>query len=92
MKKTFFIAALIVSIGLAACTKQDASFATVEEQRAQGRANAASVASDYQRQNPRIQGWEAIVKADATHTANCPQGGGWWINLREVECNTLECR
>lgn len=66
-------------LALSACGKEppDASFQTVEEQRAQGRANAASVAAEYQRQNPRIQGWEAIIKADASHTAKCPQGDGW---------------
>lgn len=53
------------------------SFQTVEEQRAQGRANASASAADYQRQNPRLQGWESIVKADTTHSATCPQGDGW---------------
>jgi hypothetical protein len=53
------------------------SFQTVEEQRAQGRANAGASAAEYQRQNPRIQGWEAIVKADTTHSSTCPQGDGW---------------
>lgn len=66
---------------LSACGKKEApvlpSFATVEEQRSQGRANAAAVAAEYQRQNPRILGWESIVKADMSHTASCPQGDGW---------------
>lgn len=53
------------------------SFQTVEEQRAQGRANAGASAAEYQRQNPRISGWEAIVKADTTHSSTCPQGDGW---------------
>ncbi len=53
------------------------SFQTVEEQRAQGRSNAGAAAAEYQRQNPRIQGWESIVKADTTHNATCPQGDGW---------------
>lgn len=53
------------------------SFQTVEEQRAQGRANAAASAAEYQRQNPRLSGWESIVKADTTHSATCPQGDGW---------------
>lgn len=53
------------------------SFQTVEEQRAQGRANAGASAAEYQRQNPRIQGWETIVKADTTHSSTCPQGDGW---------------
>ena len=53
------------------------SFQTVEEQRAQGRANAGAAAAEYQRQNPRITGWEAVVKADTTHSATCPQGDGW---------------
>jgi hypothetical protein len=53
------------------------SFQTVEEQRAQGRSNAAASAAEYQRQNPRVQGWESVVKADTTHSATCPQGDGW---------------
>lgn len=77
MKK--FLFPLIAALVLAACQKAPdvSSFATVEEQRAQGRSNAAMVAAEYQRQNPRIQGWEAIVKADASHTSTCPQGDGW---------------
>jgi hypothetical protein len=53
------------------------SFQTVEEQRAQGRANAGASAAEYQRQNPRVLGWESIVKADTTHSSTCPQGDGW---------------
>ena len=53
------------------------SFQTVEEQRSQGRANAGASAAEYQRQNPRIQGWESIVKADTAHSSTCPQGDGW---------------
>lgn len=75
MKKLLITIAALLS--LTACSKDPASFATVEEQRAQGRSNASMVASEYQRQNPRIQGWEAIVKADSSHTAGCPQGDGW---------------
>lgn len=71
---TFLLAVLF----LAACgKKEESAFNTVEEQRAQGRSNLAMVASDYQRQNPRIQGYEVIVKADTSHTATCPQGDGW---------------
>ncbi len=53
------------------------AFQTVEEQRAQGRSNAGAAAAEYQRQNPRILGWESIVKADTTHSSTCPQGDGW---------------
>jgi hypothetical protein len=53
------------------------SFTTVEEQRSQGRANAGAAAAEYQRQNPRITGWESIVKADTSHSSTCPQGDGW---------------
>lgn len=81
MKKLFITFALISAIlSLGACNKPEpetSSFQTVEEQRAQGRANATMVAAEYQRQNPRIQGWEAIVKADSSHKADCPQGDGW---------------
>lgn len=79
MLKTILVSAALIV--LAACSPppapEPASFATVEEQRAQGRANATMVAAEYQRQNPRIQGWESIVKADSSHTAKCPQGDGW---------------
>lgn len=78
MKKTVMIlVALAAAALMSACSKDESSFQTVEEQRAQGRSNASLVASDYQRQNPRIQGWEPIVKADTSHTAKCPQGDGW---------------
>lgn len=53
------------------------SFQTVEEQRSQGRANAGASAAEYQKQNPRLIGWESIVKADTTHSSVCPQGDGW---------------
>ena len=52
-------------------------FKIVEEQRAQGRSNASAAAAEYQRQNPRIQGWDTIVKADTSHGSLCPQGDGW---------------
>lgn len=93
MKTIATIAALIAAFALAACgekpveqvmkdrgsvAKDNAfSFQTVEEQRAQGRANAGASAAEYQRQNPRVQGWESIVKADTTHSSTCPQGDGW---------------
>lgn len=77
-KITLITLAIASAFALSACGKKEvASFSTVEEQRAQGRANAYAVAAEYQRQNPRIQGWEAIVKADSSHTADCPQGDGW---------------
>lgn len=75
-----FLSVLSMVFLVAACGKkapEPTSFQTVEEQRAQGRANAAMVAAEYQRQNPRIHGWESIVKADSSHTASCPQGDGW---------------
>ena len=91
MKKVFI--ATTVALLLTACGKSSVedtmknsgqvsksnafSFQTVEEQRAQGRANAGASAAEYQRQNPRITGGEAIVKADTTHSSTCPQGDGW---------------
>lgn len=77
MKKILTMCLLALAALMMGCAKPEASFQTVEEQRAQGRANATSVAADYQRQNPRIQGWDAIVKADTSHSASCPQGDGW---------------
>lgn len=91
MKKLFV--AIIAVLALSACgqpsveqtmkdngsvSKDKAfSFQTVEEQRAQGRANAGAAAAEYQRQNPRVLGWESIVKADTAHSSTCPQGDGW---------------
>jgi hypothetical protein len=84
MKKLILIASLIAASLMTACSDPPppppapvTSFTTVEEQRAQGRANAYVAAAEYQRQNPRILGWEAIVKADTSHTSACPQGDGW---------------
>jgi hypothetical protein len=77
--KTRIFAAIGLLATLLGCSKEPeiSSFNTVEEQRAQGRANAAATAADYQRQNPRILGWESIVKADTSHSSVCPQGDGW---------------
>jgi hypothetical protein len=88
-----FLIAILFTIFLSACGKQNTEqymkdgvslpkgmeipFQTVEEQRNQGRANASASAADYQRQNPRILGWESIVKADTSHNSKCPQGDGW---------------
>ena len=93
MKKLFLIITLAIVTMLTACgerpveqamkdtgsvSKANAfTFQTVEEQRSQGRANASASAAEYQRQNPRIQGWETVVKADTTHSSTCPQGDGW---------------
>jgi hypothetical protein len=93
MKRIAIFAAIAATLALTACGERSVeqamkeggavsktnafSFQTVEEQRAQGRANAGASAAEYQRQNPRISGWEAIVKADTTHSSTCPQGDGW---------------
>ena len=93
MKKIVITTTIIAAALLTACGPQNVdqimkdggkvskdmafSFQTVEEQRAQGRANAGASAAEYQRQNPRIQGWETITKADTTHSSTCPQGDGW---------------
>lgn len=93
MKSITTLSILAIALALSACgekpveqamkdggsvSKSNAfSFQTVEEQRAQGRSNAGAAAAEYQRQNPRIQGWESVVKADTTHSSTCPQGDGW---------------
>lgn len=80
MKRFFNLAMMAVVAILVACGAKEpepSSFATIEEQRAQGRSNAGIVAAEYQRQNPRLLGWESIVKADTSHTSKCPQGDGW---------------
>lgn len=92
MKMKLMTIAVMAALALTACNEtaeqklkngeqlskgQEISFQTVEEQRSQGRQNAGASAAEYQRQNPRLQGWESIVKADTTHSARCPQGDGW---------------
>lgn len=67
----------IMKDGAALPKGKEVPFATVEEQRNQGRANAGASAAEYQRQNPRILGWESIVKSDTSHGSKCPQGDGW---------------
>jgi hypothetical protein len=83
---------LLLVLVLAGCGDKEVSFQTVEEQRAQGRANAMQVAAEYQKTNPRIAGWEAIVKADTTHSTKCPQGDGWaevvFMRTERVEGST----
>lgn len=78
MKTRISFLGALIAVSLSACGKPEVvSFETVEEQRAQGRSNAGAAAAEYQRQNPRLAGWEAIVKADNTHSSKCPQGDGW---------------
>jgi len=65
---------------LAACGKKEEpppSRVSVDESREQGRQNAAFNGTLYQAQNPRIQGWDMIAKADSFHSSKCPQGDGW---------------
>ena len=56
---------------------QEVAFAALEESRAQGRSNNAFNAAVYQSQNPRLEGYDLVPKADSTHDSKCPQGDGW---------------
>ena len=47
MKRTMAFFGVVLALGMAACSKDETvSFNTVEEQRAQGRANAGATAAD----------------------------------------------
>ena len=76
MKSKFiFIAALL----LAACSGQEpVSFNTLEDARAQSRANAEFNAQAYRIENPRFdEQWKLVTHGDSTQTNDCPQGDGW---------------
>lgn len=78
MKKTLL--SLFVLATLAACgqkAQEPVAFNTLEDARAQARANAEFNAAAYRAENPRMQGLKIVGHGDSTQTAECPQGDGW---------------
>lgn len=71
-------AAGLLAIALTGCGKPDTvAFNTLEDARAQARANAEFNAAAYRSENPRMQGLKIVGHGDSTQTNICPQGDGW---------------
>jgi hypothetical protein len=91
MKKTILAVAMLAI--LAGCGEKEASFNTVEDARAQARANAEWNATKYRSESPRLQGLKIVGHGDPTQTAQCPQGSGWaQLSIMNVdkEAQTVE--
>ena len=87
MNKLFFIAPVV----LLACTKEKASFETVEQARMQARENAEYIAQNYRAKNPVFADLDIYSRGDSTINAKCPQGDGWAsIDLRDKNGMTKE--
>lgn len=77
MKKNLIIA-IAALVALTGCSeKKDVSFQTLEDGRAQARANAEYNAIQYRTENPRMQGLKIVSHGDTTQSPECPQGSGW---------------
>jgi hypothetical protein len=75
MKKTILTLACVVV--LAACSKEQVSFDTLETARTQGKANAEWNAQSFRASNPQYANTAIVAQTDSTMTPDCPQGDGW---------------
>jgi hypothetical protein len=75
MRKILLIAAVVAT--LAACGKQDVSFATLEEAKVTARDNALFNAQKFRAENPDVKDWSAVSNGDSSQMPDCPQGDGW---------------
>jgi len=75
MKHIIIAAAVVAS--LAACSKQEVSFDTLETARSQGKANAEFNAQVFRASAPQYANTAIIAQTDSTMTPDCPQGDGW---------------
>lgn len=84
---------------LGACGKKDdpVAFATLEDARAQARANGEYNAQLYRAENPRFTDHKIVSHGDSTQSPECPQGDGWVsntimsVNGKEVEKFKVKC-
>lgn len=84
--------AVAVLASLAACTSDEVSFNTLEDARAQARANGEYNAQLYRAENPRFDGrYKIVAHGDSTQSPTCPQGDGWATNsIMAVDAKALE--
>ena len=100
---TFFsviLALALVTLGLiAGCDKssEPVAFNTLEDARAQARANGEYNAQLYRADNPRFTDHKIVAHGDSTQSPDCPQGDGWAtntimsVNGKTVEKYTVKC-
>ena len=73
------------------------SFNTLEDARAQARANGEYNAQLYRAQSPRFTDHKIVAHGDSTQSPDCPQGDGWATNSimkvdgKNIEKFTLKC-
>lgn len=80
MKFAILIIVAVFSSLLTGCGKSEpekVSFNTLEDARAQVRANAEFNATAYRAENPRLAGMKIVGHGDSTQAPDCPQGDGW---------------
>lgn len=92
------IIALVAAAALAACGKNEVSFASLEEAKGTARENAMWNAQRYRQENVLYKGWDIISRGDSAQDNACPQGDGWatleFVNpektkLAKVKCSTV---
>lgn len=78
MKRATLIAAVSMSLMLAACGPEAVSPDRLEEARQTAKANSEFNAQLYKAANPRFTSDYSIVsRSDDSQNSNCPQGDGW---------------
>ena len=85
--------ALCAALALSACGSKEepVSFATLEDARAQARANGEYNAQLYRAENPRFTDHKIVSHGDSTQSPDCPQGDGWASNtLMSVNGKQIE--
>lgn len=95
----FLVAAMAGIVALTACGKKEepVAFATLEDARAQARANGEYNAQLYRAENPRFTDHKIVSHGDSTQSPECPQGDGWTsntimsVNGKEVEKFKVKC-
>jgi hypothetical protein len=91
--KKILLSGIVATVMLAGCGQKEVSFNTVEDARAQARANAEWNATKYRSESPRLQGLKIVGHGDPAQTAECPQGSGWaQLSIMNVnkEAQTVE--
>lgn len=80
---------------LCSCSKNEVSFATVEDARAQAKANGVENAQQYRADN-KLAGYDIYARGDSTISNLCPNGDGWAsIDLKgsdavlKLKCSTV---
>ena len=98
MKKLALIASVLAIATLTACSREEASFASLEEAKGTARENALFNAQRYRQENVLYKGWDIISRGDSTQDNKCPQGDGWSTmefvspeknRIVKVKCSTV---